>query len=433
MGAIVGDCEHALANLEKWAAPHVANNDLGAMDFQSSYVVTPTPKGVTLNIAPWNFPVILSLTPLVPALAAGNCMIIKPSEMTPHCAEVIEYLVNNYLDTDCVKIVQGAVAETTALLAQRWDHIFYTGNGAVARIVMQAAAKNLTPCTLELGGKSPVLVDKTADMTAVVNRVFWAKSTNCGQICVAPDFVVIDETRSEEFLREFTKQVHASGFANGSKQNANWGNIINARHAERLVRLIETSGGEVVCGGAEQADAAARHVPFTVIKNPDPSAPIMHEEIFGPILPVISVKNMDEAIQMVKDREHPLGLYIFSKDKSFQQQALRECDSGGAAVNTCAEQLLNKEAPFGGIGASGMGQYHGKAGFDEFSHPRTVLFKSGQQGVLPPPEQQPEWLYDVALKFFVTGFISPETKQKMKLAAASAVAFGGAVALRSRL
>merc|ERR1712232_93699 len=414
MGPTIGDVEYALANLDRWVAPETKKNDL-AIDFQSTYTVRPTLKGVTLNISAWNAPMILSMHPLVPALAAGNCMVIKPSEMSPHCAEVLEYIVNNYLDTDCVKVVHGAVIETTALLEQRWDHVLYTGNGSVGRIVMQAAAKHLTPVTLELGGKSPVFVDKTADMATVVNRVFFAKALNCGQICMNADYVVIDETRVDEFLRRFVEQVNTSGFADGSKENPNWGKILNSRHVERLLRLIRTSGGEILCGGAEGADSAARHVTFTVIKSPSRDAPIMHEEIFGPILPVIPVKSMDEAIEMVKERELPLGLYIFSRDKAFQERVLSECDSGGACVNTCLEQVLNHEVPFGGIGASGMGQYHGKAGFDTFSHPRTVLFKSGRQAALPPPEQQPSWLYNVALKFYVTGFFSATTaKTKTK-------------------
>lgn len=334
MGPTIANVEHALDNLSKWVEPEIKKNDI-AIDFQSKYTVRPQPKGVTLNISAWNSPMSLSFQPLVPALAAGNCMVIKPSEMSPRCAEVIEYIVNTYLDTDCVKVVQGSVAETTALLEQRWDHILYTGNGSVGRVVMQAAAKHLTPITLELGGKSPVIVDKTADMTTVVNRVFWAKAINCGQVCVAPDYVIIDETRIEEFLRRFIEQVNASKFAAGSKENPSWGYIVNSRHSERLLRLIRTSGGEVLCGGAEEADAAARHVPLTVIKSPDAMAPIMHEEIFGPILPVIPVRSMDDGIRMIQEREQPLALYVFSRDKAFQEHVLRECDSGGACINTC--------------------------------------------------------------------------------------------------
>lgn len=432
MGGVVGNAEYALANLDSWTKPQVMRNDI-PIDIQSTFQVRPEPKGVTLNVAPWNFPLAMCFQPLVPALAAGNMMVIKPSEMAPASAEVIEMLVNKYLDTECVKVIQGAVAETTALLDQRWDHIFYTGNGVVARIVMQAAAKNLTPLSLELGGKSPVIVDKTANMATVVNRVFAAKSTNQGQICVSPDYVLIDESREQEFLDAFSTQVKSSNFGVGSKANPNWGKIINSRHAERLKRLIDTSGGQVVCGGSEDVDVAAQHVPLTLLKNVSPDAPVMHEEIFGPVLPVIPVKNMDDGIQFVKDRERPLALYVFSQDKAFQEKVLGECTSGGAAVNTALEHLANNEAPFGGTGASGFGRYHGKFGFDEFTHYRTVLYKTGSNPVTPPPEQQPEWLYDVILKATVTGFVSPETKQKLKLAGSAVVALAGVAALRSRL
>jgi len=251
-------------------------------------------------------------------------------------------------------------------------------------------------------------------MATVVNRIFFAKTINCGQVCVAPDYLLIDETRMEEFTQAFLQKVNASGFAQGAKENPNWGHIVNPRHANRLLRLIRTSGGEILCGGAELCDTGAKHVPLTVIKSPASDAPIMHEEIFGPILPIIPVKTMDEGIGMIKERELPLALYVFSRNKEFQEHVLRECDSGGACVNTCMEQVLNHEAPFGGIGASGMGQYHGKHGFDTFSHLRTVLYKKGRHAVLPPPEQQPHWLYDISLKFYVHGFFSPTTAQTKK-------------------
>jgi len=286
---------------------------------------------------------------------------------------------------------------------------------------------------LELGGKSPVLVDKTANMDAVVNRVFAAKSTNQGQICIAPDYVIIDESRQVEFLSKFAKQIKSSNFGEGSKGNPNWGKIINTRHAERLKRLIDTSGGEVVCGGSADVDTAAQHVPLTLIKDVAPDAPVMNEEVFGPVLPVISVKHMDDGIEMIKQRERPLALYIFSQDKQFQERVLKECTSGGAAVNTALDQVGNKQAPFGGTGASGSGKYHGKYGFDEFSHIRTVLYKSGSAALLPPPEKQPAWLYDVALKAAVTGFVSPETKQKLKMLGLGAFGLGAVFALRSRL
>jgi aldehyde dehydrogenase (NAD+) len=432
MSPIIGDIEYALANLTAWTTPSKHGPDI-PIDIQSSFYVRPEPKGVILNIAPWNFPFNLTFQPLVGALAAGNCMVLKPSELSMNSAPLIERIVMDYLDPDCVKVVQGAVAETSALLEQRWDHIFYTGNGVVGRIVMQAAAKHLTPMTLELGGKSPVLVDKTANMSAVVNRIFAAKSLNQGQICIAPDFVIIDETRKKEFLDQISAQVHSSNFGNGSKSNPNWGKVITASHAERLKRLIATSGGTVVCGGVEDVDVNAHHVPMTVITDVDPSAPIMHEEIFGPVLPVVSVKNMDDGLAMIKERERPLAFYVFSQDKAFQERALSEVSSGGAAVNTAVEQISNKQTPFGGTGASGFGRYHGKFGFDEFSHQRTVMYKWGSNPILPPVEKQPAWLADVAMKATVTGFVSPEKKQIMKKVGVGALAVLAALAARSRL
>eukprot|EP00419_Tripos_fusus_P036039 CAMPEP_0172784878 /NCGR_PEP_ID=MMETSP1074-20121228/205162_1 /TAXON_ID=2916 /ORGANISM="Ceratium fusus, Strain PA161109" /LENGTH=623 /DNA_ID=CAMNT_0013621883 /DNA_START=5 /DNA_END=1876 /DNA_ORIENTATION=+ len=534
MAPIVGDAEHALANLDRWAKPQVMKNDL-IIDVQSTFQVRPEPKGVTLNIAPWNFPFNMCFQPLVPALAAGNCMVVKPSEIAHNSSEVIQKIIDGYLDNDCVKCVRGAVPETTALLAQRWDHIFYTGNGAVGRTVMQAAAKHLTPVTLELGGKSPAIVDKTANMNTVVNRVFAAKSLNQGQVCVSPDFVLIDESREEEFLDMFSKQVAASNFGAGSKENPDWGKIINERHANRLKELIETSGGKVVCGGADDIDVAAKHtpvtlelggkspvfidktadmkavvnrlffakslnqgqacvapdyvlidesretefvdmfnkqvaasnfgagskdnpnwgkiidgkhtnrlkhlietcggnvvcggaddvdveaqhVPISVLQNVNLDAPVMQQEVFGPILPVIPLKNIDDGIRLIKERERPLALYVFSQDKHFQERVLRECPSGGACVNSAFEHLANKEAPFGGTGSSGIGRYHGKFGFDEFSHYRTILYKRGSAAFIPPVEQLPKWLYDVALKLTVTGFLKPSTKRKLRLAALS--------------
>mmetsp|Transcript_77756 Transcript_77756/g.141445 ORF Transcript_77756/g.141445 Transcript_77756/m.141445 type:complete len:528 (+) Transcript_77756:57-1640(+) len=429
---IVTHAHDALANLVAWTSPVKKPNDF-RIDVQASFYVRPEPKGVLLCIAPWNFPFLLSLSPLVGALAAGNCVVIKPSEFAPRCATLLERIVKEYLDTDCIKVVQGAVAETKALLEQRWDHIIYTGNGAIGRIVMHAAARHLTPVTLELGGKSPVIVDKTANMKTVVNRTFAGKAQNQGQVCIAPDYVIIDESRKEEFVTNFIKQVRRSNVGEGSKDNPNWGKIINARHVERLKRLIETSGGNVRCGGSEDADAAAQHVPLTVITDVSLDAPIMREEIFGPILPVIAVKNMDDGIKMVKSQEHPLALYIFSEDKAFQERVLRECTSGGAAVNTCIEHKINKQAPFGGVGGSGMGRYQGKYGFDEFSHLRTILYKTGTQPFLPHMEKTPPWLYDVIIKATVTGFVKPETKQKFKMAGLGILGLGAALVARSRL
>jgi len=400
MGPSIADAQHAIKNLERWTKPTKIPNDT-PFEFGKSVYVRPEPKGIVLNIGPWNYPFNLCFQPLVAAIAAGNCMLIKPSEQAPRSAAVIERIVQDFLDNDCVKVVQGAIPETTALLEQQWDHIFYTGNGFVGRIVMQAAAKHLTPVTLELGGKNPAIVDKTANLATAVNRIFAAKTSNQGQICVAPDFVIIDETREDEFVTEFVNQVRASNFGEGSKNNERWGKIITERHTERLKRLIDTSGGEVMCGGSADVDVLARHVPMTVIKNISRDAPVLQEEIFGPILPIVPVSDMRDGLKMVKCLEHPLALYIFSEDEDFQESVLQQCTSGGAAVNTAMEQLMSKDAPFGGVGGSGMGRYHGKYGFDEFSHLRTVVYKKGSDPFLPHVENQPKFLYDILRKVLV--------------------------------
>jgi len=228
----------------------------------------------------------------------------------------------------------------------------------------------------------------------------------------------------------FNKQVAASNFGAGSKDNPNWGKIIDGKHTNRLKHLIETCGGNVVCGGADDVDVEAQHVPISVLQNVNLDAPVMQEEVFGPVLPVIPLKNMDDGIRFVKERERPLALYVFSQDKRFQERVLHECESGGACVNTAFEHLANKEAPFGGTGSSGMGRYHGKFGFDEFSHHRTILYKRGSAACMPPVEQQPEWLYDVALKVAVIGFLKPKTKRKLRVAALGALGLVLAATLR---
>jgi len=419
MGPIVGDAEYALEHLDEWTKPKtIPGTEGAALNFGNTSVVRPTPKGIILNVAPWNFPLAMCFQPLVAALAAGNGAMIKPSEMAPNCAAVIKKIVETYLDTELVKVTLGAVPETTALLAQKWDHIFYTGNGCIGRIVMEAAAKHLTPMTLELGGKSPCIIDSTAKIDAAVNRIFFAKTMNCGQVCIAPDYVLVHESKQEEFTKKFVGQVKKS-FGEDHKASPHWGRIINGRHAQRLTGLIESAGGQVLSGGADKVDVQEKFVPLTVIKDVPLSAPIMHEEIFGPILPIIPVKTMEEALSIVEEKERPLALYVFSEDKKFVEETLTRITSGGAAVNSAMEQIIaNKELPFGGTGGSGFGKYHGRAGFEEFSHMRSVLYKTTMHSnsLMPPPEAQPAWMYDAGLKMMVVGFVSDSTRQKLKVA-----------------
>jgi len=375
------DAFFALDHLDEWAKEQW----MGAaqLSVASHEYIRPEPKGVVLIIAPWNFPFSMCFQPLVPALAAGNSVVIKPSEMNPACAPLIASLVRKYFDPDCVKVIEGDIPETSALLNQHWDHIFYTGNGAVGRLVMQAAAKNLTPTTLELGGKSPVIVDETANMEAACGRVALAKFLNVGQICVAPDYVLVHESRADEFVEGF-KKTTLGAYGDKTKTTAHWGKMVNQRHTERVKQLIETSGGQVVLGGADQVDISAQYVPPTIIINPSMDSRVMQEEIFGPVLPVVRYKNIQDAINIVNSKETPLALYVFSQNSANIEKVLNDCSSGGACVNSCLEQLLSNSIPFGGKGASGMGSYHGKFGFDELSHRRAVMRKTTLPGCRGP-------------------------------------------------
>jgi len=414
------DAIHYLKNLSSYASEKWVSGIL------SREKIRPEPKGVVLVMAPWNFPFTLSFQPLVAAIAAGNCVVLKPSELNPTCAPLIASLAKKYLDSDCIKVVEGAIPESTALLNQHWDHIFYTGNGTVGRVVMQAAAKNLTPVTLELGGKSPVIVDETANMEAAVGRVAMAKFMNCGQFCVAPDYVLVHESREQEFVEKFKKQV-AMSFGDDPKSSEDLGKMVNQRHAERVKQLIASSGGTIVCGGADLADVSARYVPPTVILNPKRGSPIMQEEIFGPVLPIVSYKNLDEAIDFVNSKETPLALYVYSQSSQNIEKVLSGASSGGACVNSSMEQLIGADMPFGGKGASGMGCYHGKFGFDEFSHNRGLLRKTTLPGMrgpaIPLPDAKnpaPDFVYDLAMKMQI-GFFPRTVKDREGPAEAAAL------------
>ena len=317
------------------------------------------------------------LLPLIGALAAGNCVLVKPSEIAPHTSKLIAEWLPRYVDGSAVKVMEGGVPETTALLAQQWDHIFYTGNGMVGRIVMEAAAKHLTPVTLELGGKSPCIVDRNVDIDVAAKRIVFGKFFNAGQTCVAPDYVLADDqvydalvNRMGAVIREF--------YGENPKQNPDFGRIINERHHARLTKLLES--GELAFGG--DVDVSERYIAPTILKNVKPDEPVMQDEIFGPILPVLSVRDVDSAISFVNRRPKPLALYVLSDDKATQERVLQRTSSGGTTVNHVWMHLGVPELPFGGVGESGMGAYHGKYSFDVFSHRRSVLKK--KLGKEPP-------------------------------------------------
>ncbi len=367
---VVGEAKEARKQLKRWTRPEKVRTPLVQQPARAR--VIREPLGVVLIIAPWNFPVQLLLSPLVGALAAGNCVVLKPSEITANTSALLARLVPQYLDPACIELVEGAVDETTALLEQRFDHIFYTGNGAVARVVMEAAAVHLTPVTLELGGKSPCIVDRDCDLEVTARRIAWGKFLNAGQTCVAPDYVLVHESIDEALCEKLASAV-TEFYGDDPRQTDDFGRIASRHHHQRLSRLLD-GGGDVVFGG--ESSEEERYIAPTVLRNVPADSPILEEEIFGPILPVLPVKDIDEAISFVREREKPLALYVFTKNPATEQRVLEQTSSGGACVNATIWHLANPNLPFGGVGPSGMGSYHGRDSFETFSHKKSVVRKS---------------------------------------------------------
>lgn len=369
IGFLLLEIEHALGKLSTWLAPEPVRTPL-LLQPASSWIHK-EPLGVVLIIAPWNYPFGLALSPLVGALAAGNCAIVKPSEISAASSTAMARLVPRYLDPDAVQVIEGGVPETTALLAQPFDHIFYTGNGTVGRIVMAAAAAHLTPVTLELGGKSPCIVDAHVDLRAAARRIAWGKFFNAGQTCVAPDYLLVHQ-RVVEPLLDALQATLREFYGADPKASPDYARIVSERHFTRLVGLL--GDGKVVVGG--QADAATRYLAPTILRDVPPGSAVMADEIFGPILPALTVGDLPEAIDFVTARPKPLALYLFSEDRRAQQQVLDATSSGGACLNHAWLHIAAPLLPFGGVGPSGMGSYHGRASFDTFTHRKSVMRKS---------------------------------------------------------
>jgi aldehyde dehydrogenase (NAD+) len=368
LSIVVAEVDLAVKNLRAWTRPEKVGTPLNQQP--ASARVVREPLGVVLVIAPWNYPVQLLLSPLVGALAAGNAVVLKPSEVSAHVSALLARLVPQYLDPNAVALVEGGVRETTALLAQRFDHIFYTGNGRVGRVVMEAAAKHLTPVTLELGGKSPCIVDGTADLDVAARRIAWGKFINCGQTCIAPDYVLVTREH-ESALNARLKAAVATFYGTDPRTSADYGRIVNVQHHRRLAALL--GDGEVVLGG--DTDESDRYIGPTVLRDVPPDAAIMVDEIFGPILPVLTVPDVDAAIAFVNARPKPLALYVFTNDAAVEAAVVARTSSGGVCVNATMWHAANPGLPFGGVGASGMGAYHGRLSFETFSHRKPVLAK----------------------------------------------------------
>jgi aldehyde dehydrogenase (NAD+) len=360
---------HVLTRLRRWMKP---------LSVSTPLLLTPSrahvrfdPLGVGLIIGTWNYPVMLTLSPLIAAISAGNAAVIKPSEVAGASAEVIARLIPKYLDCNAFSVILGGPPETTALLQQEWDHIFYTGGAGVAKLVMMAAAQRLTPVVLELGGKNPTIVHGSANLQTAARRIAFGRWFNAGQTCTAPDYVLVCKEIATEFLT-CLKEALLQFYGKDPQKSPDYGRIINFHHFDRLVRLL--ASGTICQGG--QHDRADFYLAPTVLVNVSPDSAAMQEEIFGPILPVLEVSDVQEAIEFVNARPSPLGMYVFSEDRSITERILNSTCSGGAVVNDCTLQPIVHDLPFGGVGNSGMGKYHGRWGFRAYSNARGVLYHS---------------------------------------------------------
>ncbi|MBI2394204.1 MAG: aldehyde dehydrogenase family protein [Deltaproteobacteria bacterium] len=368
VGFMVKEVDHTIKHLAEWMRPEKVAAPLVLQPARAE--IHKEPLGVCLVISPWNYPFQLAMAPLVGALSAGNCVLIKPSEVAPHTSALLARLLPQYLEPDAVAVIEGGVRETTELLEQQFDHIFYTGNGHVGRIVMTAAAKHLTPVVLELGGKSPCIVDKQVDLDVAARRITWGKFYNAGQTCVAPDYVLVHEQVRDAFLDKVRATVREF-YGDDPKKSPDYGRIVNERHHKRLSQLLRS--GEAVT--RVDVDEADRYISPTVLRDVSTDSKAMEDEIFGPILPVLSYREPEEVLRFINDRPKPLALYVFSENESLQSKILANTSSGGVSINHVWLHLGVPDLPFGGVGESGLGAYHGKYSFDTFTHKKGVLRK----------------------------------------------------------
>jgi len=371
---VVDEIRHAIANLKKWATPKRVWPTIATAMTQSWIEVQP--RGRCLIVAPWNFPLNLCFGPLVSALAAGNTVILKPSEMTPAVSAVMAEVIADLFPTNEVALFEGSLPTSQALLDLPFDHIFFTGSPAVGKVVMAAAAKHLTSVTLELGGKSPVIVDESADLKLAAQTLMWGKFTNCGQICVAPDHVYVHEAVKDRFVAA-CREVIGQRFGatpEAQRQSDDYTRVINQRHTQRIAGLLQDAkdkGAKVLIGG--DVDIPGCYISPTFIDQVPANAAIMSEEIFGPVLPIFAYRELDEVVRQINAGPKPLALYIYSSNKPRTRRLLAQTSSGGAAINHCVLHYAHGNLPFGGVNNSGIGNAHGEYGFKAFSHERAVL------------------------------------------------------------
>lgn len=363
--------DHACSKLKRWMRPKKAATPKALLG-TNSYIVKEA-KGVALIIAPWNYPFQLTIDPLVYAIAAGNAVVLKPSEMTPHTSAFMKKLVQQVFSENEVALFEGDATVAQHLLKKRFDHIFFTGSPALGKIIMKAAAEHLTPVTLELGGKSPTVVDETTNVDDAADKIIYGKFLNCGQTCIAPDYVLVHESVKDALVSSMKTKIHQF-YGDNVKDSSDFTRIVNERHFSRVKQLIDDAvekGAKVSEGG--DTDASQNYVAPTLLENVQPEMEVMQEEIFGPILPIVPFKNLTEATEFIRSKEKPLALYIFSKSKSNQQFIVNQTSAGGTTINDTMLHIANPNLPFGGVNNSGIGKTHGYYGFEAFSNERAVL------------------------------------------------------------
>jgi aldehyde dehydrogenase (NAD+) len=383
LGITSSGIDHILRNLDDWAEPERVRVPVTQKPGRAE--VVSEPLGVVAIISPWNYPIHLCLAPLAAALSAGNAVLLKPSELAPATSAMLAELLPRYVDPAAVAVVEGGPEVAKAVLDQRFDHLFFTGSARVGRLVMEAAARHLTPVTLELGGKSPAIVHRSANLGVAARRIAFGRFLNAGQTCIAPDYVLVDQAVEDELIDLLAGAVR-DFFGKDPSTSDDFGRIVHERHVQRLRDLVEGGGYDAVVTGGD-VDVTARYVAPTILRGVVPDAPVMSEEIFGPILPVVAMPSIDESIRFVNARPKPLALYVFAEDDDAIDQVVEQTSSGGVCANHTLMHYAVPELPFGGVGDSGFGSYHGRAGFDTFSHRKSVLRKPSKPdpSVIYPP------------------------------------------------
>ena len=368
IGILITEIDLFLKNIEKWAKPKRVKSSL--LSFPSSDYIYSEPYGKVLVISPWNYPFQLAILPVLSAVAAGNTVVLKPSEHAPHTSKLVKEILESVFEKSHVLVIEGAAETASKLLEYRWDYIFFTGSVRIGKIVAAAAAKHLTPTTLELGGKNPCIIDDTIDLRLASRRIVWGKFINAGQTCIAPDFLIVKRNIKDKLITHLSEEIEKA-YGKNPKQSEDYPRIVNKTNLSRLSNMIKDT--KILFGG--EYDIETRYFSPTIIDEPRIDSPIMDEEIFGPILPIISYDKENQIEELISKYEKPLALYVFSSNKKFSEKIIRKYSFGGGAINDTIIQVGNPNLPFGGVGHSGIGKYHGKTSFDQLSHKKAIVKK----------------------------------------------------------